>query len=84
MSAPGKAVLITGCDSPLAWRLARKLDEIGFAVFAAFPKLDDSSDAELLKDECSGRLKLLQLDVTSEVQVSVVIFSLFTPDALLN
>uniref|UniRef100_A0A336M7P3 CSON005882 protein n=1 Tax=Culicoides sonorensis TaxID=179676 RepID=A0A336M7P3_CULSO len=69
VSAPGKAVLITGCDSPLAWRLARKLDEIGFAVFAAFPKLDDCSDAELLKDECSGRLKLVQLDVTSEVQM---------------
>lgn len=70
VSAPGKAVLITGCDTPLAWRLARKLDEIGFTVFAAFPKLEDCNDADLLKDECSGRLKILQLDVTSEVQVT--------------
>jgi len=69
VSAVGKAVLITGCDNTLAWRLARKLDEIGFVVFAAFPKLEDNGDAQLLKDECSGRLKLLQLDVTSEVQM---------------
>ena len=65
----GKCVLITGCDSPLARTLARKLDDIGFTVFAAFRKLRDNNDAVLLKEQSSGRLYTIQLDVTSEVQV---------------
>jgi 3-hydroxybutyrate dehydrogenase len=69
VSAQGKSVLITGCDSPLAWFLALKLDELGFTVFAAFKDLNDNDDASLLQDESSARMKLLQLDVTSEIQV---------------
>jgi hypothetical protein len=34
--------------------------------------LTDNDDAPLLQDESSARLKLLQLDVTSEVQVNLV------------
>lgn len=62
-------VLITGCESPLAWFLARKLDEIGFTVFAGFTKRLGSDDADQLKEESSGRLTVLQLDVTSERQM---------------
>lgn len=70
MTASGKAILITGCESPLAWCLARKLDEIGFTVFAGFSKKHGCADADLLKEESSGRTKILQLDVTSETQVT--------------
>lgn len=69
VAASGKAILITGCESPLAWCLARKLDEIGFTIFAGFTKRTGNSDADLLKEESSGRTKILQLDVTSETQV---------------
>lgn len=64
--------MITGCESPLAWCLARKLDEIGFTVFAGFTKRTGSADADLLKEESSGRTKIIQLDVTSETQVTMI------------
>lgn len=70
MSAPGKVILLTGCESPLAWLLARRLDDIGFHVFAGFTRRAGNEDADLLKEESSGRLVVLQLDVTSERQVS--------------
>lgn len=69
VSAVGKAILITGCESPLAWCLARKLDDLGFTVFAGFTKRTGCTDADSLKEESSGRTKILQLDVTSETQV---------------
>lgn len=72
VSAAGKGVLVTGCESPLAWALAKKLDEMGFSVFAGFTKKIDSEEADLLKEESSGRMQILQLDVTSEVQVIFV------------
>lgn len=70
ISPLGKAVLITGCESPLARALAKYLDDLGFTVFGAFKKLQDNDDAIALKESSSGRLKLLQLNVTSEVEVS--------------
>lgn len=72
VSASGKAILITGCESPLAWCLARKLDELGFTIFAGFTKRTGCADADLLKEESSGRTKILQLDVTSETQVAIL------------
>ncbi|XP_062561930.1 D-beta-hydroxybutyrate dehydrogenase, mitochondrial [Armigeres subalbatus] len=69
VSSLGKAVLITGCESPLARALARRLDDLGFIVFAGFKALDESAEAEMLKALSSGRLKPIQLDVSSEVQM---------------
>lgn len=69
VSSSGKAILITGCESPLAWYLCKKLDDIGFAVFAGFKNVVDNAEAELLKDECSARVRVLQIDASSEVQV---------------
>ncbi|XP_064537847.1 D-beta-hydroxybutyrate dehydrogenase, mitochondrial [Drosophila montana] len=67
VSASGKGVLITGCDSPLAWYLAKKLDDLGFTIYAGFnTPIDDSDEAKILKEETSGRMKLLHVDVTSE------------------
>lgn len=68
-------MLLTGCESPLAWHLARKLDEMGFTVFAGFTKRIGCEDADLLKEESSGRLTVLQLDVTSERQVKLCIYN---------
>ncbi|XP_017125407.1 D-beta-hydroxybutyrate dehydrogenase, mitochondrial [Drosophila elegans] len=67
VSASGKGVLITGCEAPLAWYLAKKLDDLGFTVYAGFnTPIEDSDEAKILKEETSGRMKLLHLDVTSE------------------
>lgn len=67
VAASGKGVLVTGCESPIAWYLAKKLDDLGFTVYAGFnTPIDDSDEAKILKEETSGRLKLLHLDVTSE------------------
>ncbi|XP_016927861.1 D-beta-hydroxybutyrate dehydrogenase, mitochondrial isoform X1 [Drosophila suzukii] len=67
VSASGKGVLITGCETPLAWYLAKKLDDLGFTVYAGFnTPIEDSDEAKILKEETSGRMKLLHLDVTSD------------------
>lgn len=69
VTSSGKAILITGCESPLAWYLCKKLDDIGFTVFAGFKDVAENADAELLKDECSARVKVLQIDSSSQTQV---------------
>jgi 3-hydroxybutyrate dehydrogenase len=69
VTSHGKAILVTGCETPLAWYLCKKLDDMGFTVFAGFKDVADNADAELLKDECSARVKVLQLDSSSETQV---------------
>ncbi|XP_017150513.1 D-beta-hydroxybutyrate dehydrogenase, mitochondrial [Drosophila miranda] len=67
VSASGKGVLITGCEAPLAWYLAKKLDDLGFTIYAGFnTPIEESDEAGILKEETSGRMKLLHLDVTSE------------------
>ncbi|XP_066999152.2 D-beta-hydroxybutyrate dehydrogenase, mitochondrial [Anabrus simplex] len=68
VSAAGKGILITGCESPIGYTTARRLDEQGFTVYAGFLN-KDSDDAKKLKEESSGRLHLLQLDVTSEKEI---------------
>lgn len=65
---------MTGCESPLAWYLCKKLDDIGFAVFAGFKNVSDNAEAELLKDECSARVRVLQIDASSEKQVTMSVF----------
>jgi len=69
VTSSGKAILVTGCESPLAWYLCKKLDDIGYAVFAGFKNVTDNADAELLKDECSARVRVLQIDSSSEAQM---------------
>lgn len=69
VTAAGKAVLITGCDSRVASTLARHLDDLGFTIFAGFQNAALSPLADELREECSGRLHVLQLDVSNEPQV---------------
>ncbi|GBP69947.1 D-beta-hydroxybutyrate dehydrogenase, mitochondrial [Eumeta japonica] len=69
VTAAGKAVLVTGCDNVLGNALARRLDDLGYHVFAAFQNKSGNIDADMLKEDCSGRLHTLQLDITSETQI---------------
>lgn len=62
---------MTGCESPIAWYLCKKLDDLGFTVFAAFKNVADNADADLLKEECSARVRVLQIDPSSEPQVRI-------------
>lgn len=64
----GKAVLITGCDSGFGNASAKRLDALGFEVFATV--LDLSGDgARELQRTCSARLTLLQVDITQPQQI---------------
>ncbi|XP_043605503.1 D-beta-hydroxybutyrate dehydrogenase, mitochondrial isoform X2 [Bombus pyrosoma] len=66
VTAAGKAVLITGCDSRVGYTLSKQLDELGFTVFAGFSaKVENEETMQKLKQEASGRLHILQLDITS-------------------
>ncbi|CAJ1049988.1 corticosteroid 11-beta-dehydrogenase isozyme 2 [Xyrichtys novacula] len=68
LSAHGKAVFITGCDSGFGNVTAKRLDALGFEVFATV--LDLSGDgARELQRTCSPRLTLLQVDITQPQQV---------------
>lgn len=67
-------MLVTGCESPLAWYLCKKLDDIGFTVFAGFKNVADNADAEMLTEECSARVRVLQIDSSSDAQVSEIKF----------
>lgn len=72
VTAAGKAVLVTGCDNVLGNALARRLDDLGYHVFAGFQSKAGNIDADMLKEDCSGRLHTLQLDITSETQVTLL------------
>ncbi|XP_059375429.1 retinol dehydrogenase 7-like [Carassius carassius] len=64
----GWAVLITGCDSGFGRHLAKKLDHMGFTVFAGclYP---EGPGAQSLVEEGSDRVKVLKLDVTKDEDV---------------
>ncbi|CAL1274926.1 unnamed protein product, partial [Larinioides sclopetarius] len=64
----GKAVLVTGCDSGFGHEFAKRLDSIGFHVFATclFPS---GPGALELKKSCSSKLHILHMDVTQDESV---------------
>ena len=60
---------LKGCDSGFGSRLAEELDRHGFQVFAGC--LNTNCDgAQQLKQNCSERLHLVQLNVTVPVQIA--------------
>lgn len=70
VTAAGKAVLVTGCDSRVGYALCKQLDELGFTVFAGFGSRSDSeTEMQTLKQQASGRLHTLQLDINNEHDV---------------
>ncbi|KAM9332268.1 D-beta-hydroxybutyrate dehydrogenase, mitochondrial [Pholidichthys leucotaenia] len=70
----GKAVLITGCDSGFGLALAKHLHKLGFTVFAGCLLKDkDGEGAKELEEFHSDRMKVVQMDVCSEEQVSMAV-----------
>ncbi|XP_004646627.1 estradiol 17-beta-dehydrogenase 2 [Octodon degus] len=63
-----KAVLVTGCDSGFGHALVKKLDKLGFTVFAGVLN-EKGPGAEELRRNCSTRITVLQMDVTSPEQI---------------
>ncbi|XP_063169072.1 11-beta-hydroxysteroid dehydrogenase type 2 [Candoia aspera] len=61
--AAGKAVVVTGCDSGFGKAAAQRLDGLGFTVYASVLDLK-SSGAEELRQTCSPRLTLVEMDLT--------------------
>uniref|UniRef100_U3I1Z4 Hydroxysteroid 17-beta dehydrogenase 2 n=2 Tax=Anas platyrhynchos TaxID=8839 RepID=U3I1Z4_ANAPP len=66
-----KAVLVTGSDTGIGHALAKYLDNLGFIVFAGVLN-KDGPGAEDLRQTCSQRLSLLQLDITNPTQYPVI------------
>lgn len=64
----GHAVLVTGCDSGFGHHLAKKLEGMGFTVFAGC-LCPEGPGAQRLVNEGSERMKMLQLDVTKDEDV---------------
>ncbi|XP_060923565.1 11-beta-hydroxysteroid dehydrogenase type 2 [Limanda limanda] len=68
LSAQGKAVFITGCDSGFGKATVKRLDSMGFEVFATVMDLSGEGARELQRT-CSPQLTLLQVDITQPGQV---------------
>ncbi|MGH0149173.1 UNVERIFIED_CONTAM: hypothetical protein FKN15_062838, partial [Acipenser sinensis] len=64
----GRAVFITGCDSGFGHELAKRLDHMGFIVFAAC-LFSDGEGAQSLVRKCSSQLKVIKVDVTQDEDV---------------
>ncbi|XP_078612632.1 D-beta-hydroxybutyrate dehydrogenase, mitochondrial-like [Branchiostoma floridae x Branchiostoma japonicum] len=74
VSGDGKAVFITGCDSGFGFRLAKRLDSLGFTVFAGCLLADSGGEgSKKLRAECSSRLSTVQIDVTDDGQVQAAV-----------
>uniref|UniRef100_UPI003AAC2BF0 11-beta-hydroxysteroid dehydrogenase type 2 n=1 Tax=Centroberyx gerrardi TaxID=166262 RepID=UPI003AAC2BF0 len=64
----GKAVFITGCDTGFGKAAAKRLDALGFEVFATVLDLSGQGARELQRS-CSPCLTLLQVDITQPQQI---------------
>lgn len=65
----GQGVFITGCDTGFGYDLAKRLDGLGFRVFAGCLNSGGKEAEELMKS-CSNLLHIVQLDVTKEEQIN--------------
>ena len=80
LSAYGKAVLISGCDSGIGLRVAEDLYDKGFHVLAACLNTG-SPGAHFLQDKKrfpDNRMIVLPLDITSKESISAVVASVKT------
>lgn len=72
VSSVGKVVVVSGCESKIGFTTAKYLDEQGVIVIAGFapnrPELK-----EKLKGDCSGRLQIVDLDVTSNTSIKSLV-----------
>lgn len=66
----GLAVFVTGCDTGFGNLLSRKLDRAGFKVLAGCLYPEGDGAKQLLLD-CSNKLRVIRLDVTSDEDVDL-------------
>lgn len=66
------AECLDGCDTGFGKETAKKLDAMGFTVLATVLDLNSPGALEL-RDLCSPRLKLLQMDLTKAEDISRVL-----------
>lgn len=67
----GQGVLITGCDTGFGNAFAMRLDAMGFTVFAGCLN-PESEGAKRLKEEASGQIHVLKMDINSDADVKSV------------
>ncbi|KAM5164808.1 short-chain dehydrogenase/reductase family 9C member 7-like [Mantella aurantiaca] len=72
MDPEGRAVLITGCDSGFGNKLAYRLLDMGFTVFATCLFPEGEGAQSLLNYSSPGKVKVIRLDVTSDKEVAEV------------
>lgn len=65
----GKGVVVTGCDTGFGFSLAKRLDYLGFTVYAGCLS-SDCEGAETLRSSTTGKMNVVQLDVTSDDSVN--------------
>ncbi|CAH1402903.1 unnamed protein product [Nezara viridula] len=68
VSCAGKIVVVTGCESRIGYSIAKHLDDLGVTVLAGFSRNEESKPK--LKEECSGRLQIFDLDISSQEHIS--------------
>lgn len=72
MNMNGRAVLITGCDTGFGHGLAKRMDQLGCTVYAGC-LFADGEGAQKLRSECSDKLHVVPLDVSSEDSVGAAL-----------
>lgn len=72
VDSTGKAVFVTGCSSGFGKELVKRLDSLGFTVFAGVRSLKGDDRVSELVSHCSKRLSLVKIDVTDDKQVSYI------------
>ncbi|XP_046580572.1 17-beta-hydroxysteroid dehydrogenase type 6-like [Haliotis rubra] len=70
LSAYGRVVLITGCDTGIGYGLAQRLILEGFTVVATCLDVEGPAAREMKKNQ-NGRVHVLTLDVTSDESVEL-------------
>ncbi|XP_060576832.1 17-beta-hydroxysteroid dehydrogenase type 6-like [Ruditapes philippinarum] len=65
----GRYVLVTGCDSGFGYLLTKRLDLLGFNVFAGCLT---KAGVENIRSECSEKVTAVQLDVSNDDNINAV------------
>lgn len=71
LSSKGKAVLVTGCDTPLGFgtAIARRLHQLGYVVFAGCLNAEEAKKTVHADQAGSSTFHVIQLDVTNQAQI---------------
>ncbi|HEY5584366.1 MAG TPA: SDR family NAD(P)-dependent oxidoreductase [Ruminiclostridium sp.] len=62
-------IAITGANRGLGYELTKKCVDLGHNVVACFRQKSDNADLQLLQENCSDNLLLVNMDVTQEKEV---------------